>query len=107
MEKYTVCITDEALTDMDALYEYIAIKLKSPTTAMRQYNRIADAILTLDTLPHRFGLFECEPERSMKIHKMNVDNYVICYVIDPKRVTVTDVLYGASDMHNTLIKRHE
>jgi len=35
-----------------------------------------------------------------------VDNYLVCYVIDPGVVTVTDVLYGASDVHKRLQERH-
>lgn len=106
MEKYTVDITDEALADMEELYDYIVTKLQAPENAMGQYNRIADAILTLDSFPDRYGLFECEPEHSMGIHKMIVDNYIVCYVIDPNVVTVTDVLYGASDLHKRLMDRH-
>ena len=106
MEKYVVEITDDALADMEALYEYIAIKLQAPENAIGQYNRIANAILTLDSYPDRFTLFECEPEHSMGIHRMMVDNYLVCYVIDPGRVTVTDVLYGASDVHKRLQDRH-
>ena len=106
MEKYIVDITDDALDDMETLYQYIAVKLQAPENAMGQYNRIADAILTLDTFPDRCGLFDCEPEHSMGIHKMYVDNYVVCYVIEPGVVTVTDVLYGASDLHKRLQERH-
>ena len=106
MEKFVVEITDEALADMEALYQYIAVKLMAPENAMGQYNRIADAILTLNTIPDRFGLFDCEPEHSMGIHKMIVDNYIVCYVIDPGVVTVTDILYGASDIHKRLKDRH-
>ena len=107
MKKYTVNITDEALADMEALYEYIAFKLLAPENAMGHYNRIADAILTLKSYPDRFGLFECEPEHSRGIHKMIVDNYAVCYVIDSGVVTVTDVLYGASDMYKRLQNRHK
>ena len=46
MDKYEVKITDEALADMEKIYEYIAIQLLAPENAMEQYNRIADAILT-------------------------------------------------------------
>ena len=106
MKKYLVKITDDALADMEALYQHIAIKLQAPENAMRQYNRIADAILTLDSFPKKHGLFECEPEYSLGIHKMVVDNYLVCYVIDPGVVTVTDVLYGASDVHKRLQERH-
>ena len=106
MEKYVVDITDEALADMDELYDHIANKLLAPGNAMGQYNRIADAILTLESYPDRYGLFESEPEHSLGIHRMIVDNYLVCYVIDPGVVTVTDVLYGASDVHKRLQERH-
>ena len=33
---------------MESIYEYIAEELLAPDTAMGQYNRIADAIETLD-----------------------------------------------------------
>ena len=106
MKRFTVNITDEALADMEALYDYIAKVKLSPENAMGQYNRIADSILTLDEFPDRYGLFDSEPEHSMGIHRMIVDNYLVCYVIDTKVVTVTDVLYGASDIHNRLKRRH-
>ena len=43
MKQYRVLITDEALNDMESIYEYIAEELLAPDTAMGQYNRIADA----------------------------------------------------------------
>lgn len=106
MKKYTVNITDEALADMEALYNYIAFKLLAPENAIGQYNRIADAILSLDEYPNRFELFESEPEHSWGMHKMVVDNYLVCYIVDDDTVTVTDVLYGASDVHYRLQERH-
>ena len=44
MKRYTVQITNEALADMDQLYNHIAYVLQTPENAMNQYNRIADAI---------------------------------------------------------------
>lgn len=44
MVKYRVDITDEALADMESLYEYIKFKLLAPENAMGQYNRIADVL---------------------------------------------------------------
>lgn len=37
---------------------------------------------------------------------MIIDNYLVCYIADPDRVTVTDVLYGASNVHARLKARH-
>lgn len=73
MKRYTVRITDEALADMEALYNYIAERLLSPENAIKQYNRIADAILTLDTFPEKCGMFASEPEHSLGIRKMAVE----------------------------------
>lgn len=105
-KKYVVEITDEALADMNALYEYIAVKLLAPENALGQYNRIADAILTLDEYPDRYEMFEGEPEHSWRMRRMIVDNYLVCYIVDEDIVTVTDVLYGASDIHKRLLDRH-
>ena len=106
MYKYEVKITDEALADMEKIYNYIANELLAPENAMGQYNRIADAILTLDAIPERFSLFELEPEHSWGMRRMGVDNYLVCYMVDLGVVTVTDVLYGASNVHMRLKERH-
>ena len=62
MDKYVVEITDEALADMDGIYNYIANTLLAPENAMGQYNRIAEAILTLESFPERYTIFDLDPE---------------------------------------------
>ena len=83
MEKWTVEITQTALDDMEGIYDYIAFFWQR-RNAMGQYDRIADAILTLESNPERCPVFE----------------------VDPDKVTVTDVLYGASNVHARLKARH-
>lgn len=102
MMQYNIQITDEALEDMEQLYNYIAYVLLSPENAMGQYNRIADAILTLDTFPERFRIMDSEPEHSKEIRRMLVDNYSVFFVIQYEKVVVTDVLYSASDIDRRL-----
>ena len=70
MKHYTVEITNEALADMEQLYNHIAYVLQAPENAMDQYNRIADAILTLDTMAERIRIMESEPERSKRDEKI-------------------------------------
>lgn len=98
MKQYTVEITDEALADMEQLYNYIVYTLRAPENAIGQYNRIADEILKLDTLPERFRVMDSEPEHSKQIRRMLVDNYSVFYVIEMDRVIVTAVLYSSSDI---------
>lgn len=102
MKKYKIEITGEALQDMEDIYNYIAIDLLSPESAMGQYNRIADEILTLDIFPERFKIMEAELEKRMELRRMIVDNYSIFYVIRGDKVVVTDVLYTASDIEARL-----
>ena len=102
MKTYSVEITNEALVDMQALYDYIAYELLSPENAAGQYDRIADRILGLDAFPEKYRLVDFEPERSMRLRRMCVDNYSVFYVIQEERVVVTNVLYSASDIENRL-----
>ena len=102
MKHYKIHITDEALNDMESIYEYIAEELLVPDTAMGQYNRIADAIETLDQMPERIKFMESEPEKSRGLRKLIVDNYAVFFIIAEGAVIVTNVLYGASDIENRL-----
>ena len=98
MKKYVVEITDEALLDMEKLYNYIALNLSAPENAVGQYNRIADEILKLDHFPERFKEIELELERAKGLRRMMVDNFSVFFVIEGERVVVTDVLYSATDI---------
>jgi len=102
MKKYSVRVTDTALSDMEQIYDYIAINLNAPDTAMGQYDRIADAIESLGKMPERIKVVEFEPEKSRKIRRMNVDNYSVFFFIYGEEVIVTSVLYSASDISNRL-----
>lgn len=102
MKRYKVEITKEALADMEQLYHHITYVLQAPKNAIDQYYRIADAILTLDTMAERVRIMESEPERSKEMRRLLVDNYSVFYVIQGDKVIVTDVLYSASDIENRL-----
>lgn len=83
---------------MEESYNYIAIQLQIPENAMGQYNRIAEAIEGLNVFPKRVKLMESEPERTMGLRQLVVDNYSAFYVIENERVIVMRVLYSASDI---------
>lgn len=105
MTEYHISITDSALADMEDLYNYIALRLHSPENAMHQYNRIADAILSLDHLPTRNRIMESEPGHTRRLRKLLVDNYTVFYYVSDDTVIVTDVLYSASDIDQRLLNR--
>lgn len=105
MEEYTVQITPNALNDLEEMHRYIAKDLRSPETADLQYDRITDAILSLNTLPGRCKIVDFEPEHSAGLHRMLVGNYSVFYVVRERFVIVTNVLYSASDIEQRLKER--
>ena len=80
MKQYDVKISHAALSDMEQIYSYIADRLLESDTAMGQYNRIAEAIQSLNVLPERCALVESEPERTQGLRQMLVDNYSVFYI---------------------------
>ena len=98
MKQYDVKISHEALSDMEQIYSYIADRLLEPDTAMGQYNRIAEAIQSLNILPERCALVGSEPERTQGLRQMLVDNYSVFYIVGEDAVSVARVLYSASDL---------
>ena len=104
MKKYEVLISDKANDDLEAIYTYIAETLLSPETAADQYDKIAEAILSLEVMPKRIKLMDSEPEHSEEVRAMIVDNYTVFFVIRVNIVYVTRVLYGASDISKRLLE---
>jgi len=104
MRHYEVLITDKAYDDMESIYKYIAETLLVPTTAVKQYDRIAEAILTLKEMPERMKIMASEPERSKGLRSLIVDNYTVFFVINDETVYITRVLYSASDISKRLLE---
>ncbi len=86
---------------MEEIYNYIAEQLQAPEAAMEQYNRIADAIETLDIFPERVKLMETE-ERVLGLRQMLVDNFSVFLHIRNERVIITNVLYSARNIAKRL-----
>ena len=80
--RYKVEITDEALQDMEDIYNYIAIELMSPENAIGQYNRIADEVITLDMFPERCKIMVSEPEKEKGLRRLLVDSYSVFHAIE-------------------------
>ncbi len=102
MKKYMIDITPKALSNMEGIYNYIALDLLSPDNAIKQYNRIVDAIFTLEELPARIKIMESAFGQERTFRQLIVDNFSVIYVIDNDHVVITDVLYSASDIDHRL-----
>ena len=107
-ELYIVTYSSQAMEDLKEIYSYIAFELQVPDTAKNQVNRILKGIRSLDFMPARFSIVDWKPWKSMEMHKLFIDNFVVFYLIDSTALTVKiiRVLYGKRDT-NSMIENFE
>ena len=98
--KYEVVTTAQAVADLRAIFEYIAYKLLAGENAIKQLDRLEEAILSLGEMPERYHLYDKEPWRERNLRIMPVDNYLVFYIPqeEDKTVTVIRVMYGRRDI---------
>ncbi|MEY8366586.1 type II toxin-antitoxin system RelE/ParE family toxin [Anaerovoracaceae bacterium 41-7] len=103
-KKYIINYSQDALDDLRDLYVYISSKLLAPGTAAGQVGRIRKGIRSLDFMPTRYALVEWEPWRSMRIHQLPVDNFIVYYLVDDETesVTVVRIFYGGRDIEGII-----
>ena len=101
---YEVIISSQAEEDLRGIYEYIAFELRSPQNAAGQLDRLEKNILSLDTMPNRYRAYDREPWHSRGLRLLPVDNFVVLYIPDEDRrtVTVVRVMYGGRDIDKHL-----
>lgn len=99
---YSVIYSSEAIDDLREIYLYIAFTLKALDTAEKQVNRIRKEIRSLDFMPSRYSLVDWEPWKSMGMHKVPVDNFVVYYTVNDSdsTVIVVRIFYGGRDVKN-------
>ena len=76
-ETYSVIYSSKAKDDLIEIYSYIAFDLQVPDIAEGQVNRIRKTIRSLDFMPSRYITVEWEPWKSMRMHQVPVDNFVV------------------------------
>jgi len=101
---YGIYLTSEAQNDLRSIFEYIAHDLQSVQNAAGQLDRLQKGIASLHQMPERFRAYDKEPWRSRNLRIMPVDNYLIFYIPDHEKGTVTilRVMYGARDIDRHL-----
>lgn len=104
MKEYQVKITPKAKDDMEEIYNYIAYSLLAPQAAMNQYNNIADAILSLSTMPERCPLMQSKLAFNLNLRCLLVGNYSVLFRVNDQ-VTIVGILYSSSNIDKILSQR--
>ena len=102
--KYSVVLTEDAQSDLSAIFRYIAVELQSVQNASAQLSRLEKAIASLDQMPERYRVYDKKNLRERNLRIMPADNYLVFYVPsnDDLTVTVVRVMYGGRDIDGQL-----
>lgn len=102
--KYRISLTRQAESDLQSIYQYIAVDLLSPQNAAGLLERLEKSIASLDQMPERYRVYDAQPWNSRNLRIMPVGNYLVFYISDHKTeiVTVIRVLYGRRDIDTQL-----
>lgn len=102
--KFRINYTNKALSDLDGIYDYISFTLKEPSIAENLIKCILQSVRSLEEMPNRHRLCDEEVLRNQNIRIMPVKNYIIAYVADDKKKTVSvlRVMYGGRDISKQL-----
>lgn len=101
---YVIMLTPRAKADLSEIFRYIAVDLQSVQNASGQLERLEKAIASLAQMPERFLLYDKPKWRERNLRIMPVDNYLIFYIPDNEKstVTVVRVMYGGRDIDRQL-----
>ena len=96
MKSWKVMYSNAAESDLTDIYAYIAYSLLAPENAAGQAERIMQAVERPSTMPMRHEVYPEEPWKSMGMHRVPVDNFVVYYAVNDgsHTVTVIRIFYG-------------
>ena len=101
---WTVSYAPDARQDLKKLYRYICDVLQEPNTAKKQIRHLRDSANSLNHLPFRYRIHDEEPWRTLGYRVFPVGNFLIFYLPDETKetVTISRFIYGARDIATQL-----
>lgn len=98
LDKYEVCLMNQALQDLDEIYGYIARNLQEPGAAAELLDALESEILSLEYLPYRCSERRTGCFANSGYRQLMVKNYIVIYRIDEahKQVLIVTVRYARS-----------
>ena len=82
--KYQVFTTEKAEEDLNSIADYLIYKLLAGETALKQIDRIEQAVMSLEEMPERYRIYDKEPWKENGMRVMGVDNYLVFYIMPAK-----------------------
>lgn len=85
MSDYKIKYSNEAVCDLKAIYQYIALDCLEPGNAAMLIKAIQDSILLLRQLPFRYPLLDWLPWKDLGLRRMGIKNHIVFYRADEKK----------------------
>lgn len=102
--RWEIQYTEEAVQDLQDVYDYLAFVLLEPVLAQTHINTLMDAAESLDSMPFRHPLYQNEPWHSRGLRMLPVGGWIVFYIPNESynTVTVIRIVYGGRDMARQL-----
>lgn len=99
MDSYEVIMTQDSISDLVELKDYIVVILKLPETAKSYIGFIREKISSLEVMPNRISLINEEPWHRYGIRKMIAKNFYIYFRIDESnhKIYILNIIYTKQD----------
>lgn len=100
MEKYRLVIFPAAKLDLNEIVDYV--NGLSPESALRVYDNIISKIGSLERVPRRCPPVKNSALRVRGYRALRVDNYLVFYVIEGKRVEIRRILHDRREYETVI-----
>ena len=102
--QYLVSLTDRALRDLEAIYEYV--EADSSESAIAWFNGLAEAIYSLERFPERGTVAPEEKKLRHLLFGKSPNIYRIIYALD-KRKSAVNILHIRHGARTSLLTEQE
>jgi len=99
LDNYRVKILSAAYLDLENIYAYIATELKAELSAMNLIDKLEEAILSLELMPHRVARRRVGAYVNKEYRQLFIKNFTIVYRINKvkKEVIIVTVRYSLNE----------
>lgn len=103
--EYNIELTEEFLTEIDEIYDYISNNLKAPNAAKRLREKVMYNVLLLEKSPMMFEKIEKMSKTKRQYRRIVINNYVILYTVDEKEknIYISHIYYGGRNYIDGLL----
>ena len=98
LDKYCVKLLSSVYRNLDEIYEYIVNELGTQQSALNLIDKLEEAILLLELMPHRGARRRVGAFANKGYRQLFVKNFTVIYRIDDakKQVIIVTVRYSRS-----------